>query len=224
MKRFAPRWQVESLHVVFGLATSPDALLARASTGAETVVLVDTIRSLLQLRDETDNSEVARRIGPWVAAARASAKTLLLLHHDRKGGGDHGEAIAGGHALLGAVDIGIEVVRDPSGVPTRRLIRTFARLIDSQELIYERTPEGEFHALGDPQRLKLDEVKSRVLLVLREDWQAAKEVQASLDEPRPSPEQLRQALLALGKDGAAERDPPLADGMARGTTHRWRAS
>ena len=45
----------------------------------------------------------------WFAAEvevpeAAAGQTLVLLHHLRKGGGEHGEGITGGHAFLGIVD------------------------------------------------------------------------------------------------------------------------
>jgi len=92
----------------YGLGAMPQEILTRLQTGEETIVVLDTIRNLLGLRDETNNSEVTRALIPYIAASRTKNQTLIAVHHDRKGGGDHGEGIAGGHAFLGAVDIAIE--------------------------------------------------------------------------------------------------------------------
>jgi DNA repair protein RadA/Sms len=56
-----------------------------------------------------------------INAARQANKTLIFLHHERKGGGQHGEGIAGGHAALGVVDVGLELVRDPNHANRRVL-------------------------------------------------------------------------------------------------------
>ena len=210
----------ERLRLVFGLGAPPEALLARAARGAETVIVVDTLRSLLALRDETDNSEVARVLTPWLVALRSARKTVVFLHHTRKGGGVDGEGIAGGHALLGSCDVALELLRD-AHAPTRRLVRAYARLVAPPELIYERQPDGTFVALGDPAAVTRAEVQARIAAVLTEEWQPTRAVLEALDEPRPSLEQVRQALTALAREGVVERDPPL-DAPAAGARVRWR--
>jgi predicted ATP-dependent serine protease len=209
------------LRVVLGLGMEPPHLFKRAFTGPEEVVIIDTLRSLLGLEDETDNSEVAKRLNPWIAEARKKNKTLIMAHHMRKGAGEHGEGIAGGHALLGVFDIALEILRDPNQ-PRRRLIRPYARLIAPPELVYELREDGQFVALGDPGALRLEEVSQRVRGVLIAEWQKTREIHEALGEPRPSLEQVRQALVTLAREGKIDRDPPIADGDAQGKAHRWR--
>ena len=107
LRRRSGDWS--NLHVAFALGTPPEVLFRRAFEGEEEIVIVDTLRNLLNLRDETDNSEVARVLNPWVAGARRAEKTLIMAHHMRKGGGKRGEGISGGHALLGVFDIALEL-------------------------------------------------------------------------------------------------------------------
>jgi hypothetical protein len=208
------------LHLVYGLGTDPATLHRRAFDNSEEVVIVDTLRNLLQLRDETDNSEVARTLNPWIAAARQANKTLIMGHHMRKGSGQHGEGIAGGHALLGVFDIGLELLYDAA--PSRRLIRPYCRLISPGEVLYERSPDGTFRLLGAPDAVSLDETKERVLEALNGDWMTTKDVHAALGETAPSDEQVRLALKALAAEDKTERDPPISAGAAPGKTHRWR--
>ena len=210
-----------ALRVVFGLGADPQDLQARAFNGEEEVIVVDTLRNLLCLRDEKDNSEVARVINPWVAGARRVNKTLVMAHHIRKGAGEHGEGIAGGHALLGAFDIAIELAWESSH-DSRRRLRWRSRLISPSDLLYERLEDGEFQALGDPGALRLDEVKQRVLKVLTDGWQKTREVSEALHTPKPGQEQVRQALLALASEGEVERDPPVTEADVQGKTVRWR--
>ncbi len=211
----------EGLRLAFGLGCDPAALLDRVQRGVENIVIVDTLRNLLRLQDESDNSLVAREVGPWVAACRATGKTFIGAHHTRKGGGDHGEGIAGGHALLGLFDVGIELLRDKAAA-NRRILRAYARLIAPPDLLYERTGEGTFRALGDPGALAREELAERVLAVLGPEWRSAKEIHEELGEPAPSPESVRGALKELAARGAVERDPPWAEGLARGKRHLWR--
>jgi len=210
------------LPLIFGLGIDPKELLDMMATTPEEIVLVDTVRNLLRLKDETDNSEIARVLNPWIATARQVAKTPMLVHHDRKGGGEHGEGIAGGHALLGAVDIALELLRDNHGVANRRRIRAFPRVIQPPELLYERDHDGTMRALGEPDAVALEEVKRRALDELTDDWQKTDEVYTALEEPRPSKEQLRKALLLLAECRQASRDPDVSVAKAQGKTVRWR--
>jgi hypothetical protein len=222
----------KGLRVVFGLGADVEALSRRARSGDEAIVIVDSLRNLLQLTDEKDNSEIARAVTPWIADARKTDKTLVMAHHQRKGGGENGEGIAGGHALLGSFDIALEVLRDPSQAKDRRLIRTYARLIESREAIYEKVQPNlqpiqpsvggcTFVLLGDPRALRLDEVVNRLLSSVTAEFQTTKELHAGLDEPRPSLEQVRQALTKLAREGRIRRQPPIGNGEQKGKTYTW---
>lgn len=208
------------LRVVFGLGSDPVSLLARAAEGAEEIVVLDAVRNLLQLRDENDNSELARITNPWVAKARETGKTLVVVHHMRKGSGQHGEGIAGGHAILGSFDIALEILRDDHS-QRRRKIRAYCRLIQPDELLYELTEGGEIVSLGDPKEVGLAEVAQRVLDVLGSDWEKTENIVKALEEPVPSREGVRKALLRLAGQGQVDRDPPLG-ARAPGVTHLWR--
>lgn len=175
----------ENLSIVCGLGASPNNILNRAFSGDEDVVIVDTLRNLLGLQDEKDNSEIARRINPWIAQARATSKTLIMVHHDTKAGGEHGRAIAGGHALLGSFDIALEILHD-SNNRARRLVRGYPRLITISELVYELGNDGEMRALGEPSALGLEDVKNQARLIVSEDRRTLKEIHALMPEPRPS--------------------------------------
>lgn len=208
------------LRVVFGLGAEVDDLRGRARGGREDVVIVDALRNLLQLKDEKDNSEIARVTNPWIGDARAAQKTLVMLHHNRKGGGDHGEGVAGGHALMGSFDIVIEVLRDTNQARNRRLLRSYARLIESREAVYEMTGEG-FRMLGDPRGLELDEVTKRLRPLLTDGLQTTKEIHSQLGDPKPSQEQVRLALDKLARQHDIRREPPIDSGSHAGKTYLW---
>jgi hypothetical protein len=221
--RLSPRSGDETLsllHVVFGLGADVHMLRSRCFNGSEPIVVLDTLRNLLSFHDETDNSAVARVLNPWVTEARRAGKTLIAAHHQRKGGGEHGEGIAGAHALLGTFDIAIELLRD-RGDERRRIIRTFARVISPPTFMYERTEGGEMRVLGSPQDVAMDEVIERVRAVLTTEWQKTSELRAVLGDPIPGIEQVRRALAHLTSQGV-EREPPLSEGDLPRRTHRWR--
>lgn len=223
-KRLARRpgdWS--GLQVVFGLGAEPGDLLARAFTsGTEEIVVVDAIRNLLRLRDETDNSEIARVVNPWVVRAREAGRTLVAAHHDRKGGGEHGEAIAGGHAFLGVFDVALELLWTNSAQPRRRTVRAYARVVSPPEFVYEMGEDGTMTVLGPPEAVALSNVSDRVSGVLDPEWRSTREVWGALGNPQPSEEQVRKALVQLAQAGRIERDPPISV-EARGRTHKWRS-
>ena len=209
------------VRLVFALGATPLDLLCRVTTGEESVVLIDTIRGLgLMPQDECNNSAVAQALNPWIAAARRGSKTLIMGHHMRKGSGEHGEGIAGGHALLGVVDVALELRRDTCA--TRRILRAFARVIQPEELIYERTPRADWSRWCAPSSIMFQEVRRRVVAVLDDSWLKTAEVRERLEEPQPGAELVRRALLAEAEAGAVERDPPIDVRAVSGKTVRWR--
>jgi DNA repair protein RadA/Sms len=211
----------KGLQLVWALGEMPGNLRIRMNEGSEQIVILDTIRNLSVMgADENDNAAVAAALSPWVKDARLRNKTLILCHHSRKGGGDHGEAISGGHALFGAVDVALEVRRD--NVPSRRTIKAHARLIQPPDLLYERREDGTLLALGDPAGVGVEEVAKRVVDVLDGQWATTKEVRSRLIEPIPGLEQVRLALTAEARCGRVEREPPIDIPNVAGKTVRWR--
>lgn len=207
------------LHLVFSMGYSAQSLLDHMRASESDVVIIDGIR-LLGIEDENSNSQINIAITPFMVAARDLDQTLIFSHHTRKGSGENGEAAAGGHAFLGAVDVGLELKRD-SHHSNRRTIRGWARVISIPTTIYEKDGET-FRSLGDPEGFALEVVEGRINEALDEVWQSTKEVRDSLGEPSPSTDQVSRALNSLSNDGLVERDPPLALGAQPGKTYRWR--
>ena len=197
----------------------PQQILHEICSASEDIVVIDTVR-LLRLKDENDNSALAAQLFPVIAACRAEGKTLILVHHTRKGGGDHGEGIAGGHAFMGAVDIAIEIRWDRS--KNRRLVKAYGRAGIGGDFLYEMRADGLMVPFGKPTDIGLKEVKQKALAVLtsKADLKTS-QILEEIEPPRPSSEQLRLALIELAMDGEIQRDPPMSE-EARGKTPRWR--
>lgn len=207
--------------LVFALGCNPEDIRNDIREGPGAMAVIDTTRNLLNLTDENENTSLARELLPYVAASRQSAKTLWFIHHARKGGGEQGESIAGGHAFLGAVDIALELSRDKS-VDNRRKLRGWARVIAVPELIYERNDDGYMVALGDPAKVSREAVKTSISDVLPNEWTPIRDVLSLLEEPRPGLEQTRMALKDLASKGDVERYPAISDGDKPGATYYWR--
>jgi hypothetical protein len=202
----------------FALGCPRQELLERIAQGQETVVIIDTTK-LLGITDPDHAGEVTTVLAPVIASCREAGKTLILVHHERKGGGQHGEGIAGSHAFLAMADLALEVLRDDKS-PKRRIIRGYGRIVTVPDLCYEMAEDGTLVPLGDPEELALEQVKERALSLLTEDWQSLRDIMSGMGDPKPSEDQVRRALNDLVEEGKAERDPPL--GTKGNKAHRWR--
>lgn len=218
LKQFEGRLHA-TFRIAFALGRSRKEIEEMIKVTPATVIIIDTLRNLLGLENENDNSEIADILNPFIALSRSKSKTLILLHHTRKGGGLHGEAIAGGHAFLGTVDVALELTRHTD---RRRIVKGSARVFTIPKLMYEKTPEGKFIVLGDPDELAIEEVRDRLLENLTGDWVTTGKARELIGKPEPSHEQVRQALDHLVSEHLIERDPPPSEGSRPGKTYRWR--
>jgi hypothetical protein len=209
--------------LIYALGMTRDEIVQRIREGQETVVIIDTVRNLLGLKDETDNSEVARCLNPVIATARMSQKTFIAVHHSRKGGGEHGEGITGAHAFMGVVDIALEIIREANNDESRRrIIKGWGRVIEVEKLVYELQPDKSMVALGSPAQVALDQVKQRACELLTDELQETKAILEAFSGNKPSIDQLTRALVSLANEGLAERDPPMSEGKRQGKIYKWR--
>jgi AAA domain len=207
-----------NLDLVFVAGRSPDELLEEAFGGTDDIVVVDTLRHALRFTQEADNSEIAAQVTPWIETARATDKTFLGLHHQTKAGGEHGRALAGGHALLGVFDMAIEVDRSRN-VPTRRKVSGLGRLDPVEDFYYE-LHDGRIRTLGEVSAVEVAEVRRRTLDSLSPVAREFGAIHEDMDEPRPGQRQVREALKALVDDGEAVREGT----GKKGDAYRWRSA
>jgi len=219
----ASDWQ--SLTVIPALGMPVGDMLADAFHYGPSVVIVDTVRSLLGIVDENDSAQMARAVQPWIAAARRNGDaTLIAVHHARKGGGDFGEAVSGGHGLIAAFDVVIELSRerDVQGAENgRRVITAYGRGIDRTTETYEKRG-AEFHIADNAQTIALPAARRRILDELSTAWQTTRAIHERLTVPPvPSLKTVSRALSDLAKDALAQSDAP-AGGPVAGHVLRWR--
>lgn len=209
------------LTLVPGDPSQESELRARAAGGDEGIVIVDTLRQFLPVRDWDDAAVIASTLRPWVSdLSRIAGKTTILSHHARKGGGENGEEIAGSHELFAAVDVGITLKRDGD---QRRKLTVLGREIETKSLVYEMLSDEPrtLRCLGEPEAVGLVQVQTRIRAVLSTEWLTTVEVRDGLGEPRPSKQQVLRALNASAASNSIERDPPLGQPTERRTL-RWR--
>lgn len=212
----------EKVQLAFGIGANLPTILQVIEQAEERIVVIDTIRNILGLEEENNNSEVARTLNPIIGACRRLGKTLILSHHLRKGGGKYGEGISGGHAIFGAVDVALEISRDEQST-RRRLVRGWGRIVEVPELLYEMADNKVFHAIGDPREVEFEATKLRVLEIINDadDWLKTVEIHSKLSEPQPSEEQVRLSLKALASMGLILRDPDIAIQKIQGQKAKW---
>ncbi len=115
------------------------------------VLVVDTWNAWASLGGEDENQAgaVLNAVTPLGEAA-APGLAVLLIAHQRKGGGEHGEAIRGSSALAGAVDVVVELERLKGEHRSARIVRSVSRFPSTpDELVLRFTDEATFETF-DP--------------------------------------------------------------------------
>lgn len=85
------------------------------------IVFIDTLAIWAEIQNENDASEASRAVAQVTALAQQTDTAVVLVHHARKAGGEHGEAIRGSGAILATVDIAVEHSRVKPGSDDRWL-------------------------------------------------------------------------------------------------------
>jgi hypothetical protein len=155
------------------------AVVKAEEIGAKLIV-VDTLTAFAGLSGDAENragdAEAAVRAISEPATAHGIAVALIL--HERKSGGDVGEASRGSSALGGAADLIVSIRRldDPSR-PNARLIRTLGRFDETPlELVIELLPTG-YAPVGTASDAKTTSVEDAVLQALPSDSAGAVRVE-----------------------------------------------
>jgi DNA-binding transcriptional ArsR family regulator len=193
---------------IAGSRMSKEHLFDAFRTCNSDVVIIDTLRDVIRPADENDNSGLSDAVRPFVNESRVKSQTLIILHHDRKQGGRGGRGVAGGSALVGAVDTFLEIGETRDG---NRRVSGRGRLSLISDLEYEWAG-GRLAAISRP-----DPVAS-ILAALGTEWAKTSEVVQRTGMPSST---IARHLHGLLGEGVVERDPP--DGAdVQGKSVRWR--
>lgn len=106
------------------------------------LAIFDTLVTFLPTRDENNAGLVLDALEPFAALLREGL-SVWLLHHPKKGDPELGQAARGSGALLGRVDISLEM-RHPGGDPftRRRRLLSWSRFRETpRQMIIEITPD-----------------------------------------------------------------------------------
>jgi hypothetical protein len=107
----------------------------KAKATAAGLLIIDTATYWAGLAGEQGNDagHVTRTVAPLVAATTAGL-AVVLIHHQRKSGGEHGDAVLGSGQWAASVDLILEVERIDKAPPTQRALYAVGR--------YPGTPDG----------------------------------------------------------------------------------
>lgn len=173
-------------------------------------VVLDTLLRLTELGDENSAAEVRSKLAPWVDLAHAEDVTLILLHHDRKGGGDHGAGARGSNNIVGTVDVALHLKREAGeGASNRRRLEAVSNYDGVEPSICFERVDGHFRAAPSPAQ----ERQERVLRQLRGSGpQTTPNLAEALGEPRSNIDVALEALQSAGlvrREGKGVRGSPL---------------
>ena len=169
------------------------------------VIVVDTLASFWNVGDENEAARVIESLRLLQDIAQEYKVGILLFHHVRKAPGSEGTAHRGSGALLGAVDIGVEVKRVPNK-KRRRYLLSLSRYEETPEdMIIELRDDG-YHCLGSRAQAGYQEVKTRAFEALpgpKEQFIRRNDLQKKLNPP-PSHSLLKKVLNDLVDEGWVE--------------------
>jgi hypothetical protein len=174
--------------------------------------VVDPLASFLPGRSDSDPATLLDLLHPLRALAETGV-AVLVLHHPRKDAAEEGSAARGSGALLGYVDVILELHRSgtlAADATRRRLTGLSRRPQTPESLTYEWVPgTPEFRAVADVRSARFREnwAAVRALLEARARAVTHKELLADwpADQPPPSATTLYEWLTRAAAEGLVER-------------------
>lgn len=117
-----------------------DALTVWCGSRERALVIIDTLAIWGDIKDENDATAATQAVASLTLLAQQTQCAMALIHHARKGGGDHGEGIRGSGAIFATVDQAIELGYVTDKTSDNRLLSLSGRLIfpEMHELGFDR--------------------------------------------------------------------------------------
>lgn len=147
-----------------------DQAVAARVAGELDLFVVDPLASFLPGRSESEPTTVLESLYPLHRLTTAGV-SVLLLHHPRKKAAEVGSSARGSGAMLGFMDVTMELTRYSklNSDANRRLIRAQSRRTETpSRLAYEwNESSGEFLAITDPRERQFEENWQMVLAVFK---------------------------------------------------------
>ncbi len=168
------------------------------------LVIIDTLGEFWGVTDENSAPLVQEALKRFRTLAQNNNVAILLIHHLRKTDGDYGTAHRGSGALLGAVDVGLELKYSNDNVRNRRTITSKSRFHQTPGELMIELNEGNYQSLGDPKLFSLEEVKRRFIEALSADTSEDLETIRTKMKPSPSESQLKEVAKECRENGLVD--------------------
>ncbi len=181
-------------------------MMALAANKGARFIIVDTLAVFWGVSDENDASVIIKALTPLQQLAQEQQVAILLIHHLRKSEGDEGNAHRGSGALVGAVDIAIEMRRVPHD-SSRRMLQTLSRLDETPPEVLIALEGDTYKFLGNPAEVSFQEVSTQVLAVVPGPGEppiTREELRQRLDS-KPSDTLLKEVLRDLEQEKGLEK-------------------
>ncbi len=177
------------------------------------LVIIDSLSRFAELDDENDNSKATRFMAPLANLAHGTNTSVLLIHHEPKGGGEAGRNVRGAGAFLAVADLALTLKRTEGGVPTARTLEVLGRY---QEYAPGRLrlnfDNGRYVCSGTEGEQDLAARREKALGALKADPQSVDELAPRTGLTprvlRPILEGLRQDEKQVGRVGKGRKGDP----------------
>lgn len=130
------------------------------------LLVVDTLPQFAGIRGDAENNAGAalEAVAPLQEGAAADGLAVMILRHERKGGGDVGDSGRGSSAFAGAVDVVIQLRRaEGQGRPAVRVLNALSRFDQTPDTLVIELTESGYVALGDAEAVAAHEARTAVL-------------------------------------------------------------
>ncbi len=187
-----------------------EALGKIISENAIKAVFLDTLPRFWSVYDENNNAQVMREVSPFLDLARETGAVVMLLHHERKSGGDDGRSIRGGSALFGIVDQALMLDRRQGGTSTQRVLRVLGRYDETPGEVILDLAGDEYRRLGTSEELEREAKEAKVWAALSSE--ETRDVATVAQGAKLAGKETRKVLEGLGdkviREGrGVKRDP-----------------
>jgi AAA domain-containing protein/DnaB helicase-like protein len=202
---------LQLLHFTDTLGTSWPAVAAAAGEECKrlgsNLLIVDTLAQFAGLVGDEENNAGAQMeaVRPLQAIA-GQGVGVLILSHDRKSGGEVGDATRGSSALPGAVDIVLSLRRpDGNSRKSLRIVHSLSRFSETpEELVIELTDQG-YIALGEKADVALQEAREAILAALLGSEAGAITIDEMLETVKVMRSTAQRALKELVSSGKIQK-------------------
>jgi hypothetical protein len=107
-RRFRAMGAQDGDRIEFFISRAPEGaiewLRMKTEERKPVLIVVDTFQRFARLKDLNDYAAVTNALDPLTHLARESGAHLMLVHHEKKAGGNDGDGVLGSTGLFGGVD------------------------------------------------------------------------------------------------------------------------